>query len=511
MKVTISTAAVLGLTTAACAGELPKASLEELPPSQGVVDNGWEGLKKHPRKLGARARKSEPAKKLELPANALAVTKDPKVPMDDSLTWHGLTLYGQVDVGLTYLSHGAPLSPTAGTGVNYLIARNSNRSYFGIGANGFAGSFIGLKGKQDIADDVAAIFKLETAFNPQSGLLSDGGGSIVQNNGLPIDRQNSFADSAKAGQAFNVAAYAGLSSPTYGTLTYGRQAALTSEAVVAYDPMASASAFSVIGFQGATGGGGDTENRILDNSLKYGVNLGPVRGAIQAQIGSGPKAGPRNAVQAQVGGSYLGLSVDAILSQINGASSASPLPFPLPNVLPTNIGNGLVAGTISDNTSYMLVAKYAIGPFKFFGGYEHIQFANPKTPLSPGDFITGGYVLGTVSNNSFTTDRVLQIFWTGATYEARPDLDLKFAYYHEEQNSYHGAAGTSFNAGRCSNASLAQCSGQLDALSFLMDYRYSQHMDVYAGIMWSQVSNGLASGFLQRSTIDPTVGLRYRF
>ncbi len=36
----------------------------------------------------------------------------------------------------------------------------------------------------------------------------------------------------------------------------------------------------------------------LDNSLKYAVNLGPVRGAVQAQIGSGPNAGPRNVVQA---------------------------------------------------------------------------------------------------------------------------------------------------------------------------------------------------------------------
>jgi hypothetical protein len=33
----------------------------------------------------------------------------------------------------------------------------------------------------------------------------------------------------------------------------------------------------------------------------------------------------------------------------------------------------------------------------------------------------------------------------------------------------------------------------------------------YAGIMWSHVSNGLASGFLQRSSIDPTVGLRVQF
>jgi hypothetical protein len=29
--------------------------------------------------------------------------------------------------------------------------------------------------------------------------------------------------------------------------------------------------------------------------------------------------------------------------------------------------------------------------------------------------------------------------------------------------------------------------------------------------MYSQVSNGLASGFLNRSTIDPTVGLRFQF
>jgi hypothetical protein len=29
--------------------------------------------------------------------------------------------------------------------------------------------------------------------------------------------------------------------------------------------------------------------------------------------------------------------------------------------------------------------------------------------------------------------------------------------------------------------------------------------------MFSQVSNGLSSGFLNKSTIDPTVGLRFQF
>ena len=29
---------------------------------------------------------------------------------DDSLTWHGITLYGIVDIGLQYDSHSAPIS-----------------------------------------------------------------------------------------------------------------------------------------------------------------------------------------------------------------------------------------------------------------------------------------------------------------------------------------------------------------------------------------------------------------
>jgi hypothetical protein len=41
--------------------------------------------------------------------------------------------------------------------------------------------------------------------------------SIVQNDGLAIGELNLFADSAKDGHAFNAAAYAGLSSPIYGT------------------------------------------------------------------------------------------------------------------------------------------------------------------------------------------------------------------------------------------------------------------------------------------------------
>jgi predicted porin len=93
----------------------------------------------------------------------------------------------------------------------------------------------------------------------------------------------------------------------------------------------------------------------------------------------------------------------------------------------------------------------------------------------------------------------------------RPDIDLVAAYYREEQNSFQGGTPATLNAGHCSDASLGQCSGQLDAVSFLVDYKFAKRFDAYAGMMWSQVSNGLANGFLQRSSIDPTVGMRFQF
>jgi hypothetical protein len=192
---------------------------------------------------------------------------------DGSLTYHGITLYGTIDTGLTYQNHGAALNQNVG--LAYLISKNSNGQYFGVGPSALSASNIGLTGTEELFPGISGIFNLQTSFVPTSGKLFDGLGSIVQNNGLPVTSQTTFADSSKDGQALNTAAYAGLSSPTFGMFTYGRQSSLTLDGVLAYDPMSGSGAFSVIGFQGATAGMGDTENARLDNSLKYSLGLGP--------------------------------------------------------------------------------------------------------------------------------------------------------------------------------------------------------------------------------------------
>jgi predicted porin len=455
-----------------------------------------------------------------------AAVKAP-APINDDLCWHGVCLYGDIDVGLSYEQHGAPLSSLAGAPLDYLVSKNGNGSYFGAGANMMSTSFIGLRGKQEIADGLYGVFNLQTLFNPISGNNANGIGSVAQNNGLLLAQQNSLGDSSKAGQMFNNAAYAGISSPVYGTLTYGRQSSLSSDLIVNYDPLSGSNAWSVIVFQGANGGGGVTEDRIWDNSFEYRVNVGPVRLAVETQLRNGGNSGTGNAFQGDIGVDYMGFSFDFVGGMIQDAISSSPLSSTQVialNGAGINTGLGAVGAIVSDNTVFQAAARYTIGPVKLFAGYEWIQFANPNNPLTSGAFIEGGYTVFQPNNTNFTTDKVLQTFWVGAKYSATRDIDLTVAYYHENQNSFVNSTNLT---GTCSNVSSSACSGTLDAVSLVADWRFARHFDAYAGVMWSQAQNGLASGFLQTNplnngspvgavsnkanNIDPGVGLRYQF
>jgi hypothetical protein len=44
----------------------------------------------------------------------------------------------------------------------------------------------------------------------------------------------------------------------------------------------------------------------------------------------------------------------------------------------------------------------------------------------------------------------------------------------------------------------ATCHGTFDAFSFVVDWQFAKKFDTYAGVMFSQVNGGLASGFLSQ-------------
>jgi hypothetical protein len=56
-----------------------------------------------------------------------------------------------------------------------------------------------------------------------------------------------------------------------------------------------------------------------------------------------------------------------------------------------------------------------------------------------------------------------------------------------------------------------KCAGTQDAFSALIDYRPLRRVDLYAGLMVSNVYGGFANGFQATQNIAPTAGLRIKF
>src|SRR5712675_199978 len=249
------------------------------------------------------------------------------------LTWYGITLYGVIDAGFTYQTHGAPLDTRSPPGSAYIVQRYSrSSSRWDVAPNGLQNSFIGIKGTEPIGGNTSVVFALDAGFDPYSFKLSSGPGSAHSQAGTPQDQQTSWADSSRAGQWYNGNGYVGLSSPSYGTLTVFRQNSLTYDGVLEYDPMGAGYAFSPIGWQGITCGGGNTENCRHTTSLKYRLTVGQARIAAIWQFGGyGQNNASNGAYQFGVGGDipHLAngvLSVDAIYSYVRDAVTVAAAP-----------------------------------------------------------------------------------------------------------------------------------------------------------------------------------------
>ncbi len=438
---------------------------------------------------------------------AQAQSAAPAPKADSSLSWNGITLYGIVDVGVQYQTHGVPISDYFPAGTESIIQKNSNGSILAVTPSNLSQSRIGLSGNEPLVGDWAGVFRLETFFNPQSGNISDALKSQALNNGRALDVQSTNVDSSVAGQYFAGAAYAGFSSPTYGTFTFGRHVTLLADGIAKYDPMGASQAFSLIGFSGTTAGGGDTEDRRLDQSVKYSAKYGAVHLGALYQF-SGASGSTNTGTQLQLGIEGAGASVDGYYFKKYNAIATAALSAAQVATLPAlgySSSNSL-AGTISDNETFGVMGSYSFGPTKLMGGYEHISFDNPKSPLTAGSLTIGGYVLAVTNNTAFNNQKTLQVFWAGVKFAATPQLDLLAAYYGYKQNSF----ATGVNTG-CSDARNSGCSGTENAISLVADYKFAKRFDGYFGTFYTGVQDGLANGFLNKSTLTTTTGIRFRF
>jgi predicted porin len=440
------------------------------------------------------------------PARAQQKT-GPGITGDDSLTWRGITLYGVIDIGLQYDTHGAPFTPYRPAASGNIIRSNGRESVIGLTPSNMGQSRVGLQGLEPINDELSAVFQIEAFFNPQSGEIADSLKSLAANNGKSVATQSVGVDGSSAGQAFQTA-YVGLKSAHFGTLTFGRQLTLLMEGTIKYDPNYNATAFGLLGASNTYSGAGSSEDNRLDSTAKYSVSFdGRVHLAALYKF-NGANVGSNTAIQADIGGEYAGASVDAYYSKVNSAVTGTSLTAAQVAELPAlgySPSNSLAA-TISDNTTYSLMALYKLDPLKFFAGYMHIKYANPSSPLTAGFSDIGGYVLAFVTNNAYNVAKTNSVYWTGVRYTVIANLDLTAAYYGYQQNAY----GTGTQAG-CSTSAHSTCSGNLEAFSLDADYHFNEHFDAYLGAMYSGVHNGVASGYIFTTNINPTVGVRYKF
>src|SRR5258707_7857414 len=87
---------------------------------------------------------------------------------DCQLTWQGITVYGTIDTGFGWQSHGAPWDPRSAVGGSYLIQKQNNLALWGPAPNALSNSFIGIKGTEPIGGKLAFFFMFGVRVDPYS-------------------------------------------------------------------------------------------------------------------------------------------------------------------------------------------------------------------------------------------------------------------------------------------------------------------------------------------------------
>ena len=467
---------------------------------------------------------------------------------DCTLTWHGITVYGAYDVGVGWVSHGLPEN-----GYNYegasLVNRNGYQHRFLVAPNNLSQTGLGIRGKEEFLPGWSGVFNASTGINPQSGLLANASKTDIINNGLPRSSYSYAIDGARAGQPFNDEIYGGISSAHFGTLTFGRQRSLGTDAMLRYDPAGGSYAFSYIGYNGTMAGGGDTENSRWDDAVKYRLTVGPVHFGAMYKFADGsggcysasatwtattctPESVHNNAYGFDLGADYGKFSADIVPQHYNQAISVlNPLLGPQSPTQPyqsttdsinTNTINGTnlidpndtVYGIVTDNYAIMAAAKYAWERFKFFAGYEYIWQNNTKNPLGVGASDQGGYFMSGVEDNNLDSEKLVNIWWTGGKYTIDSKTDITFSWYQQRQNDFRVPPECSPTAGFRSS-----CAGTLNEGSLFADHHFTKRFDGFAGIAYSWVSGGLAIAiphkpgvpYNSNNNFAPTVGGRFTF
>ncbi len=310
-----------------------------------------------------------------------------------------------------------------------------------------------------------------------------------------------------------------MNNTTLGTLTWGRQYAFTNDISANYDPFGGAYAFSLIGTSASVEAGtGYTETARYNNSFKYQVAYNGFRAGAIVQVGGWEQGnGAKEAYELDVGGDYAGFSVDAVYAYAQDAVKLST--FSGTPGAPLAGDPDELKATLADVNAGVVGVKYKWQALTLYGGYEYAQLSTPSG-LS-GLYGTGANVYtlnggypGVIQANAFVKPDIQQVVWLGAKYGILSNLDAAVGYYYEWQNNFTvvNAAGTIGDQGYAktacgpstadaavgspnvvANANHSSCAGHQEAISGMLDWRPVKRVDIYGGVMYSDVTGGFAN------------------
>jgi len=445
---------------------------------------------------------------------------------DCPLSLYGVTLYGQVDVGAGYETHAAKFNNDYNNGVSELITKNNGGAKWQWVPNGLSQSNVGVKIKEQVAPNWFIVGDADFGFDPYSLDFANGPKSLADNNGQTnFLLQSANSDSSRAGHIDNARAYLGVSNTTFGTLTYGRQYTLANDLSGNYDPFGGAYAFSLIGSSGSVEQGtGFTETARYNEAFKYQVAYNGVRAGAIVQVGGWEQANTsKEAFQFDLGGDWNGFSVDAVYAYDKDAVKLSTF-----NAVETP--PDLLKATLADINAGVIGVKYKWDKLTLYGGYEYARLTDPSgltTDIPVGAIYTlnGGYP-GKIQANAFVDPDIQQVGWVGAKYALLTNLDAAVGYYYEWQNNYSGgtcaassttsATNSGFSTTPVANANHSSCAGHQEAISGMLDWRPVKRVDIYGGVMYSDVTGGFANAsgslaFAHQNNTAFTTGVRVSF
>ena len=435
-----------------------------------------------------------------------------KDPLPDSLTFYGVTFFATLDVGYAYQTNGRPTGNVVST--LEFIPFTTTRNYTGqristIAANGLSQSIIGVRWDEvhwpGLEVPRAPPRRRRSADRTAHGRLL-----LVRREcrghlrGAELD-----AELWPLRPVVQWPVVCRCEQQPIREVDDRPPKSFQLDAIEAFDPMALSYAFSLLGYSGTDGGSGSTQAARWDNSARYIFEYGPASGgAMYSQGGNGTGIFGQS-YGFFLAANYQGFAAEGTYTREHGAVN-------LQTAVNDILGNPNLAANISDNTEWGIMGKYtfefgghsAAPPLAtkeakppahgdlltFYAGYTNIRMTNPDIPIAFGQAAGDYSLLSTATlpdNNAFTTPKVLQFYWTGAKYELPWGLSFTVAYYHVNQNQYVADSAPCVLGG----ASETDCAGTFDQGSFLIDYAVTKHFDVYTGITYGIVKNGLAATF----------------